>query len=397
MEERKKEPIDFIFLIEDFIESFQFYHSKEETEELICSMLKGERVPILPSYLDVLDSKQLEEKLSYMIIEKFKNSPNERETLQKYVELIEERKNLKIQKQKNQELKWKRRNLKLKRITTIGIITAICIAGAKPNNEKETSSNSKEISTKETKLEFFQDPDFFKEYFIEQGKLQKVEYERQEEARIQKEQEEAEKKRKKKILSHYSKCKSIQDIKKRQKELESIDWKKSDKIYPKCKLSAPLQRFIYEQSVLYELPPDFTFSIIYAETRGGFNSGGTESYNKSSDSYDLGLTQQNSNYSLPLFQQKYHISSYKKAYKLLKDNDYINVCYAFSKYNGIAALFESYDPYEFAGCYNGWLDWRENDISKAYVKEFKKAYDHIFTKHHKIEKRKTKKVKIKVK
>jgi len=87
--------------------------------------------------------------------------------------------------------------------------------------------------------------------------------------------------------------------------------------------------------------------------------------------------------SLENFRKKYKIS-YDKAFKLLKNNDYVNICSAFLEYEVIAARFDEYDPYEFAGCYNGWINWRKNEISMEYVKEFKKGYNKVFTKNHNI-------------
>ena len=61
--------IDFKFLIGDFIESYQFYHSQDEVENLVSDMLNGKHISILPNYLNVL-GPELKVKLSNMILEK---------------------------------------------------------------------------------------------------------------------------------------------------------------------------------------------------------------------------------------------------------------------------------------------------------------------------------------
>ena len=352
--------IDFEFLINDFIESYKFYHSKEETEQLILDILEEKHIAILPSYLEILGT-DLKIKLSNMIKKDYEETHNDE--LEKYIELIN-----KPKEEKNTSQNKRLKKFKLKRMTTIGVVTAICLSSQSPK-----TTTDKELTTT-SKIELHQDLDF---YIADTKIKEKERKEYQKKEQIKNELE-----RKEKILKHYKKCKSIKDIKTRQKQLESIDWKKSDKIYPDCKLSAPVQRFIYEQSVLNKWPVDFTFSIIYAETRGNFTSSGEVSYN-APNNYDLGLTQQNTVSSLENFRKKYKIS-YDKAFKLLKNNDYVNICSAFLEYEVIADRFDEYDPYEFAGCYNGWINWRKNEISRKYVKEFKKGYNNVFTKHHNI-------------
>ncbi len=205
------------------------------------------------------------------------------------------------------------------------------------------------------------------------------------------------------VLSNYSKCKNISDILKRQKQLEGLHLKKKDKIYKNCKLSAPLQQFIYEQSIIYgkrsHVDPmklfNFSLSIIYTETRGGFASSGEKSYNGPGN-YDLGLTQQNTVWSVEDFRKKFNPTSsqmirkygktkaeqksIKKTRSLVRYNDYVNVVCFFEEYSQIAARFKSFNAHEFAGCYNGWLDWRDKAISRQYVNIFDKAYESVFTK-----------------
>lgn len=226
----------------------------------------------------------------------------------------------------------------------------------------------------------------------ESGKEEKSNQKRQSE----KEEKEIEKE---KILNNFSKCKTLSSILKRQKELESLGLTKKDKLYKNCKLSAPLQRFIYEQSVSWGIvPTDFTFAIIDVETRGGFGSSGSKSVNnRREDDYDLGLTQQNTKSSVTSFAKAYHIS-YKKACKYIQYNDYVNIVSACLEYQEIARFNDNkFNPTQYAGCYNGWLKWRLKLISRQYVELFNNAYQNKYTKYHKIEKKKTTKNKIKVK
>ena len=200
--------------------------------------------------------------------------------------------------------------------------------------------------------------------------------------------EDSEKTEKEKVLNNFYECDSIEKIYKRQSELENLDLTDEDKIYKNCKLSAPLQHFIYEQSIINEVPFDFLMSIIYVETRGNFNSSGQVACN-GEENYDLGLTQQNTVSSLPNFQVNYNLC-YDDCYNLLKDNDYANVCSAFLGIKEIKKQYPEFNEYEYAGCYNGWLNWRNYSTSCEYVSMFDDAYNNVFTEHHSIEKQKTK-------
>ncbi len=187
------------------------------------------------------------------------------------------------------------------------------------------------------------------------------------------------------VLNSFKKCDTLDDVLKRQEELENLNLTDEDKIYKDCPMPAELQHFVYEQSIMNNKPFDFMMSIIYAETRGMFNSSGKASYNSDSGTYDLGYTQQNSAASLPMFASKYNVS-YDQAWNLVQYNDYINVCAAFLVVSEINKMHTEYDAYEYAGCYNGWLGWRNYSISQEYVyTHFSKAYDEVFTDHHYIE------------
>ncbi len=198
---------------------------------------------------------------------------------------------------------------------------------------------------------------------------------------------------KQQVLYNFKKIKSLDDILERQKELESLNLTKKDKLYKDCKLPADLQWFIFEQSFLNKVPTDLGLSIIDTETRGQFNSSGLSSYNVWDGSYDLGLTQQNTKSSVLKFCEKYNVS-YEKACKLIKNNDYVNIVSCFLEFEEIETRVKDYDPIEYAGCYNGWVLWREKEISRDYVEIFKKAYYNKYTKYHNVTSKKEIKEKI---
>lgn len=225
--------------------------------------------------------------------------------------------------------------------------------------------------------EYFQQPEEIEEL------LYKLNYSRECSLALEKYKE-----KKQEVLNNYKKCETLNDILTRQKELESLKLTDEDKLYKDCPMSAELQHFIYEQSIANNKPFDFLMSIVYAETRGLFNSSGVAAYNADSNTYDLGYTQQNTKSSLPLFQAKYNLT-YEESYNLLLNNDYANICAAFIVVDEINKRHTEYDPYEYAGCYNGWLEWRNYSVSQDYVfNHFSKAYDQVFTEHHCIEQEK---------
>ena len=187
-------------------------------------------------------------------------------------------------------------------------------------------------------------------------------------------------KQKNDILNNYSKCDTLEKIFKRQAELESLNLTDDDKLYKDCPLSPEIQRFMYEQSTLNGIPFDFLLSVIHVESRGNFNSSGQIGYN-SPTSHDLGLTQQNTISSLPNFMKTYDVN-YEDGYNLLKDNDYANVCAALLVCNEINNQFDEFDPYEYAGCYNGWLKWRNYSVSREYVSMFKEVYGNVYNNYH---------------
>lgn len=192
---------------------------------------------------------------------------------------------------------------------------------------------------------------------------------------IQKEKEE---KYRMGILYNFSEINSLQEIYDRQNSLESLNLTDEDKIYKDCPLSPEIQWFIYQLSITNGYPVNLAFSIIDTETMGEFNSSGEISYNTSTN-YDLGLTQQNSDYSVKsLFCEKYDVNFFDGC-DLVRYNDYANLVACFLKFNEIREnLPEDYDINEFAGYYNGWCNWRNNSISRNYVERFDLAYTKKF-------------------
>ena len=195
---------------------------------------------------------------------------------------------------------------------------------------------------------------------------------------------------KQEILDNFKEYTTVDEILKREEELKSLCLTDDDKIYKDCKLSPEVQRFIYEQSIVYDFPVDLTFAIIDTETQGEFNSSGVKSIEYAEGYFDIGLTQQNSIYSVKnQFCKKFDIS-YDKALNLVQYDDFVNIVACFIKYNEIRDKMckdyginnvESYYS-EFAGRYNGWDNWRNYNISVTYVNNFNNVYKLKYTNHH---------------
>ena len=191
------------------------------------------------------------------------------------------------------------------------------------------------------------------------------------------------------VLNDYEKCETVSEMIERGEELESLNLTKNDKIYKNCKASPEMQHFMYEQANINDLPFDLLLAITHTESRGNFNSGGVTSPTNSDGSHDLGYTQQNSKSSVTDFAKKYGLS-YDEAYDLVLNNDYVNVCAAVSILKNIEDQYNKYNAYEYAGCYNGWVNWKNNSTSQTYVYDiFAPAYDNIYTEHHSVEEVKT--------
>lgn len=360
--------VDYEFLIEEYIKSYRLYHEVEETIDIMKKMINKEDIDVLPSEIKYIEKNRISKIVSKLVIKLINRSDKNKDKFISLLPTIVEN-NMTIKEEDN-----KKKKFKLNRIGICGILGAIAIGSAvclldndaetlemKPKKEVTAMNNVNVIPTRKP----------ITNATVINENIKKL----QKEKKILEE--------KKKVLLNYKEIKTINDIYERQKELESLNLTDDDKLYKDCKLSPEIQRFIEEQSIINGLPVDFTFSIIATETRGEFNSTGTESYNGPGDS-DLGLTQQNTVSSVASFCKKYNIS-YDEAYELIRDNDYFNIVSAFLEYDEIRSRFDSYQPTEFAGCYNGWLGWRNKSISRQYVNIFDDYYNNYFNKYHDVE------------
>lgn len=282
--------IDYSFLILDYLKSYRLYHSEEETLKLMDDIISKKHIAILSSDLAIIDKEKLSLELSKLVLTQIRSDdPNKYDLTSLLPSIVKN--NIKEDVTVNKKL-----NKNLVRASVTGVIAAISLASivaysSKKNNKITYDNNASNKCISVTDINI----DMLKEGNIKVQTPTKKNIEKDSITN------------KDKVLNNYKKCKTINAILKRQEELEGLNLTAKDKIYKNCKLSAPLQRFIYEQSIVHNIPPDFTFSIIYTETRGGFNSSGEESYNAPGN-YDLGLTQQNTKSALVLFCDKYNVS-----------------------------------------------------------------------------------------
>ena len=379
MKNKKIKSTNYQELIKEFFNEYETNHNEEEVYELAASILQKYDIEELPDSLSNINKNVLSRELGKMILDKVEKSESNSEKTIELVSLVISN-NIKPKKSKKLELNDKL----IKNLTIFSTVLALSLSGF---SMVKSSNNIEKECISPKKIEFdINSISNLKNYVvkrIDNSKTiiyNKAKNFQNEIIKVGKDIQTAEKN---KVLYNFKKCKTVDDILKRQKELESLNLTKKDKIYKDCKLAAPLQWFIYEQSVLNNLPTDLTFSIIHTETRGSFNSSGIESYNEWDGSYDLGLTQQNTKSSVVSFCQKYNISE-EKARKLVRDNDYVNIVSCFLEYDEIKARIKNYDPIEYAGCYNGWLSWRQKEISRNYVEIFGNAYTNKYNKHHNV-------------
>ncbi len=361
------------YLILEFLEAYQLRHSDEKTMRLVKAILSKREISILPDDLKKIEKEELSKELERLIIEKAYDEEYKIYHLDRFLPIFMPDKKSKP-------------SYKLKKVAMIGSIIAITtmtgVSGALFRMKSEKSSEQQSVNT--TQVTSMSTAAPREEISSTQESIEELQKKKEELLKAEKERLEKEKQ---KVLTTFSECKSIKEIKLRQKQLENLKLTKKDKIYKKCSLSAEKQHFIYEQSIVHDLPVDFMFSIIDVETRGQFNSSGTQSYNPWNDTYDLGLTQQNSKSSLLNFCKVYNVK-YNTAFELVKNNDYVNICAAFLQIKEIQSRIKDFDPDEYAGCYNGWLEWRKKKISIQYVDLFTDAYDKSYTKHHQVEEKK---------
>lgn len=389
--------IDYAFLILDFLKSYKFYHSKQETIDLMKDMISKKHISILTKDLEAIGKEKISEELSKIVLSQIRSDIPNKVDLTELLPIIVQN-NIKVietyEKEKNNPI--------LKKALITGVVSTLSLASVFAITKKEPKAQEtltytsqpaiKNLELNTSKILELENHHFNKENSIDEKQFNQELIKKQKELEKQKKQKQ-EHERKKATLNHFNKCKSIKTILKRQKELENLHLTKKDKLYQDCKLSAPLQRFIYEQSVLYEIPTDFLFSIIYTETRGNFNSSGEKSYNAPGN-YDLGLTQQNTKSSVKNFADTYHIN-FDDACEWIQNNDYVNVASACLEIEEIKKQMSKFDAEEYAGLYNGWINWRGKEISRHYVDIFSDCYQNIFTKYHEIEKIESNKTKVK--
>lgn len=365
------------YLILEFLETYQLRHSDEKTMRLVKAILSKKEISILPEELKKVGKEELSKELERLIIEKAYDEEYRNYRLDKFYPIFMPDKKAKA-------------SYKLKKAAMIGSIIAITtmtgVSGAffglkgkksgKDNNQTNVST-TQVVSTSTTTPK--KEDSSTTQMSIEELQKKKEELLKAEKKRLEKE--------KQKVLNTFSKCDTIKKIKERQKKLESLNLTDKDKLYKDCPLSAALQHFIYEQSIVNGYPADLMISIIDTETRGKFDSSGIASYNEDNNTYDLGLTQQNSKESLLNFCKVYNIK-YEAASDLVQNNDYVNGCSAFLEFKEISTRVTVFDPYEYAGHYNDWINWKTNDGAIYYVELFTNAYDNIYTKYHQVEQKK---------
>ena len=380
---------EYQLLIKSFLKSYRITHTEDETIELVKSILIGEK-NIIPIELESIGKDRLSSNLGAIILESIRNSISNKEEVINLIPIIIEN-NIRINSKKNQK-KLKINNRLLERISICTMALMLSLGNFNCSNKKEnliSEETSKSITIDNLELNIEKINEII-QINGEDNKiaLTKITEQTTQINKVNKNQnQEIDKANKETVLYNFKKYKTIDEILKRQKELESLNLKDKDKLYKKCSLSAPIQWFIYEQATVNGFPADLIFSTIYTESRGNYNSSGEESYNKCNDSYDLGLTQQNTKSSLISFCKYYNVdysdnNEYKKVYKLMRDNDYINVIGCLLEYKEIESRFDSYNPEEFAGCYNGWLLWKNKKTSVEYVDIFLDAYYNTFTSYH---------------
>lgn len=390
---------EYQLLIKSFLKSYRITHTEDKTIELVKSILIGEK-NIIPIELESIGKDRLSSNLGAIILESIRNSISNKEEVINLIPIIIEN-NIRINSKKNQK-KLKINNRLLERISICTMALMLSLGNFNCSNKKEnliSEETSKSITIDNLELNI----EKINEIIQINGEDNKIALTKTTEQTTQinkvnkNQNQEIDKANKETVLYNFKKYKTIDEILKRQKELESLNLKDKDKLYKKCSLSAPIQWFIYEQATVNGFPADLIFSTIYTESRGNYNSSGEESYNKCNDSYDLGLTQQNTKSSLISFCKYYNVdysdnNEYKKVYKLMRDNDYINVIGCLLEYKEIESRFDSYNPEEFAGCYNGWLLWKNKKTSVEYVDIFLDAYYNTFTSYHTVTSKKKLKI-----
>lgn len=374
--EKEEKSLEYSLL--EFLEEYQFHHSDEKTMRLVQAILSKKEVSILTEGLKCFGKEELSKELERLIIEKAYDKEYQNYHLDKFLPILASDKKVKP----SYKLKKVAITGSIIAMTTLTSISGFLFSSYSKNKSRDTlkqSTITHQVASTNTTTHPQEENLSTTQESIEELQKKKEELLKAEKKRLEKE--------KQRVLNTFSKCDTIKKIKKRQKELENLKLTDKDKLYQKCPLSPALQHFIYEQSIVNGYPPDLMIAIIDTETRGKFDSSGIASYNEGNNTYDLGLTQQNSKESLLNFCKVYNIR-YKPAYKLVQNNDYVNVCSAFLEFKEISTKVTVFDPYEYAGHYNYWIRWKTHDGAVYYVELFTNAYDNIYTKYHQVEQKK---------
>lgn len=392
------------YLIKDYLKEYSKNHTEEDTIKLVRDMITKEPIKNLPDELVEIGIEELSEETSNIILEDIRKCESNDPRKVDLIPLIVANNMIVRESNESKQVKMSKRTFKRMLFVVaallVSVITTSSYKNIRDKEETKCVSDSNNINLDYVNTDAMAQivSDGYMKLVTITNNLQKqVEKEYKEIIKLQKAREKKiESAEKKSVLYNFKKCKTIDDILKRQKELENLDLEDEDKLYKDCKLSAPLQWFIYEQATINGFPADIIFSTISTETMGNFNSSGLESYNPSyngdtsKDSYDLGLTQQNTKSALLIFCEKYGVDyndndEYNTIYKLMRDNDYINIVSCLLEYKELSSRQESFDPIEYAGCYNGGAEWRTKKISRDYVVRFENAYYGKYTKYHSID------------
>ena len=392
-------------LIKAYLKEYSIVHTKEDTIELIKNLISKKDIGNLPNKLAEIGVEKLSEYTSNIILEDIrKNEINDSRKIE-LIPLIVANNMIVKDSKESRKIKISSKAFKRFLFATATLLVAVITTSSYKNTSKEEETKCISDNKNNINLDYVNTntisrivSNHYMSLINITNDLQKqIKKEHKRIIKIQKARmKKIESAEKKKVLYDFKKRKTINDILKRQKELEKLGLTEEDKLYKDCKLSAPLQWFIYEQATVSGFPADLLFSTIDTETMGEFNSSGLESYNPSyngdtsKDSYDLGLTQQNTNSALLIFCERYGVDcndsdEYNMIYKLMRDNDYINVVSCCLEYKELSSRQDSFDPIEYAGCYNGGALWRTKKISRAYVVRFENSYYGKFTKYHSID------------
>lgn len=140
-----------------------------------------------------------------------------------------------------------------------------------------------------------------------------------------------------------------------------------------CNCPRETQEYIYYNSIIHDIPFNAMMSIAHVESGGYFNNKGVVS-----ETNDYGFFQIN-------------IINHKEIYEKLgytsddlRDVDYMNIdaaAYLLEKMcNMYKDEIEKGDYENLFGTYNGWINWKQYEISRDYSQKCSKVYKEIYNK-----------------